>query len=288
LGNFRGNTYSRYHVSLSPKDHAFWEFSWDQMAHSDLPAMINKALNVSQADQLYYVGFSLGTTTAFAKFSQDREFAKKIKKFYALAPMVTLKHIKGPLSWMSMFTGTLETIFKVVGMDEFMPNQYLMTMFAKYFCGHPVSDLMCTDLLFLIGGPESNQMNATRIPVYLSHSPSGTSTQTIIHMGQMAKTGKFEAYDYGNKKDNQKHYHQDKPFEYDVSLMETPVAIYSGGNDWLADPKDVQNLLPQVKNLFNNVYLPDYNDFDFIWGLRAPAEIYFPIRNDIKDDFASS
>jgi lysosomal acid lipase/cholesteryl ester hydrolase len=286
LGNFRGNYYSKSHKTLSPTEHSFWEFSWDQMAKYDLPAMIDMALNVSRADQLYYVGFSLGTTTGFAKFSQDREFAKKIKRFYALAPMVTVKHIKGPLALMAKFTGPLEFAFKLIGMDEFTPNEYLMDFFARTFCGHAVSDLLCKNLLFLIGGPESKQLNSTRIPVYLSHSPAGTSTQTMIHMGQMVNSGKFQAYDYG-KKGNQEHYHQNSPFEYDASELEVPTEIYTGGDDWLATPKDVQDLIPQLRTLENNVYLKDFNDFDFIWGLRAAPEVYFPIRKSITADFGS-
>lgn len=107
-------------------------------------------------------------------------------------------------------------------------------------------------------------------------------------MGQMAKTGKYQAYDYGSKKENQEHYQQDHPPQYDVSLMETPVAVYSGGQDWLSDPTDVRGLMPQLKNVFNDVYLEDFNDFDFIWGLRASPEVYWPIRNDILSDFQSS
>jgi pimeloyl-ACP methyl ester carboxylesterase len=287
LGNFRGNKYGRQHTTLSPSEHSFWSFSWDEMARYDLPAMIDLALNVSKSDKLYYVGFSLGTTTAFAKFSQDREFAKKIKKFYAIAPMATVKNIKGPLAWMAKFTGPLQALFKIVGMDEFAPNQWLMNLFAKYFCAAPVSDLVCKNLLFLIGGPESDQLNTTRLPVYLAHSPSGTSTRTMIHMGQMVKHGKFQAYDFGSKKENQQHYHQDQPFEYDLSEMEVPVGLYSGGKDWLSDPKDVQILIGQLKNVADHVYLDDFNDFDFIWGLRASSEVYYPIRNDIRLDSTS-
>jgi len=253
----------------------------------DLPAMINLALNTSKATQLYYVGFSLGTTTAFAKLSQDPEFAKKIKKFYALAPMATVSHIKGPLAWIAPFTGAFETIFKLVGMDEFQPNQYLMDLFAKYFCGAPVADILCKNVLFLIGGPDSKQMNQTRLPVYLSHSPGGTSTRTMIHLGQMVKSGKFQAFDYG-RKENKEHYHQDKPVEYDLNAVGTPIVIYSGGQDWLADPKDVSGLVGKLKTLVDNVYLAEYNDFDFIWGLRATAEVYFPIKKDIQKDIHAS
>jgi pimeloyl-ACP methyl ester carboxylesterase len=287
MGNFRGNKYSRLHKTLKPAEHSFWQFSWDEMAQHDLPAMINFALKTSKADQLYYVGFSLGTTTAFAKFSQDKELAKKIRKFYALAPMANVGNIKGPLRWMAPLTGAMETIAKFVGMDEFAPNQWLMDMTAKYFCGMPVSKELCKSALFLIGGPDSTQLNVTRIPVYLSHSPGGTSTRTMVHMGQMVNSGKFQAFDYGSKAENTKHYGQPKPTEYDITKMDTPVAIYSGGQDWLSNPTDVQNLLPKLRNVVDNVYLPDYNDFDFIWGLRAAPEIYWKIRKDIKADFTA-
>jgi pimeloyl-ACP methyl ester carboxylesterase len=286
LGNFRGNKYARFHKTLAPTEHAFWEFTWDEMARYDLPAMIDHALNVSKTDSLYYVGFSLGTTTGLAKFSQDREFAKKIKKFYALAPMATMSHVKGPLRWVAPFTGALKRVFELVGMDEFQPNAWLMEQTAKYFCANVVTKLVCKSSLFLIGGPDSHQLNATRLPVYLSHSPGGTSTRNIVHIGQLINSGKFQAFDFGDKKKNQERYQQDTPTVYDVSTMETPVVIFAGGADWLADPTDVQNLTPQLRNLVGNTYLPDFNHFDFIWGLRAAPQVYWPMMKDIREDFA--
>lgn len=41
LGNARGNTYSRKHVSLSSDETAFWDFSWHEMAMYDIPAEID-------------------------------------------------------------------------------------------------------------------------------------------------------------------------------------------------------------------------------------------------------
>jgi len=285
LGNFRGNKYSRAHTTLSPSNHQFWTFSWTEMADYDLPAMIDYALATSQADNLYYVGFSLGTTTAFAKLAEDAQFAQKIKKFYALGPMATVNHAKGPLRWMAPFTGAFEKITNLVGMDEFQPNQWLMDMAAKYFCGNVVTKLLCSNALFLIGGPNSNQLNTTRLPVYLSHSPSGTSTRTMIHIGQMMNSGKLQAFDLGDKKKNQERYHQDKPTEYDVTKIDTPISFFSGGADWLASPQDVENLMPKIRNVQGNTYLADFNHFDFIWGLRAAPQVYWPIRNDIRADF---
>merc|ERR1712168_816138 len=86
LGNVRGNTYSRRHEHLKPSSPRFWDYSFDEHAKYDLPAMINHVLNVTGNEQLYYVGHSQGTMMAFAKLSEDEQFRKKIKLFFALAP----------------------------------------------------------------------------------------------------------------------------------------------------------------------------------------------------------
>jgi hypothetical protein len=38
LANVRGSTWGLRHAHLSPRDAKFWQFSWDDMALSDLPA----------------------------------------------------------------------------------------------------------------------------------------------------------------------------------------------------------------------------------------------------------
>lgn len=66
--------------------------------------------------------------------------------------------------------------------------------------------------------------------------------------------------------------------------MQTPVALFYGSNDWLADPTDVEALIPKLKNLFSSNYLVGFNHLDFIWGLRAAQEVYLPIIDIINQD----
>jgi len=283
LGNFRGSLDSKSEEGWKSK-HEYWQFSWDQMAAYDLPAMINQALQITNVDSLYYVAHSVGSTAGFAKFSDDKIFAQKIKKFYALGPIITMKNAKGPLRYIAKLEGMLQWLVGLIGADEFSPNQWLMQEMAKYVCGNVVTKLLCEDVLFLIGGPDSDQLNSTRVPVYVAHSPGGTSTQNVLQFGQMINTGKFQKYDYGSKSKNKQHYNQDTPPVYDVTQMETPVVLYSGSNDWLADPTDVAANIPNLRSLTHHVALDDFNHFDFIWGLRAAAQIYWPIVNDIKTE----
>lgn len=285
MGNVRGNTYGLKNINFSIKDHRFWEFSWDEMAAFDLDATINLALSVSNASQLYYMGHSQGTLTAFAKFSSDIEFGKKIKKLFALGPVATVKHIKGALSYLALFTRELEFLLNLIGYDQFLPNNKIMDLLAKLFCGgSTIGGEVCEDILFLVAGPNSHQTNQSRIPVYIGHTPAGTSSQNVIHFLQMVNSGLFQKYNFGEN-GNLKNYGQPHPPVYDLTKMQVPTALFWGDLDWLADPQDIKNsIIPYIQNLIGNYEYSDFNHLDFIWGLNAASQVYDKVIQIIRDD----
>ncbi|XP_058984544.1 lipase 3-like [Musca domestica] len=58
FGNARGNTYSRNHTSRSTNHPYFWRFSWHEIGHYDIAAMIDYALATNGQGQkaIHYVG----------------------------------------------------------------------------------------------------------------------------------------------------------------------------------------------------------------------------------------
>lgn len=44
LANVRGTTWGLHHGTLTTRDAVFWEFTWDDMALKDLPAMCGRSL----------------------------------------------------------------------------------------------------------------------------------------------------------------------------------------------------------------------------------------------------
>ncbi|XP_022238776.1 gastric triacylglycerol lipase-like isoform X2 [Limulus polyphemus] len=223
LGNFRGNTYSRKHIKYSTHSKEFWEFSFDEMALLDLPAMIDFVLNKTGKNQLLYVGHSQGTLTAFALLSEKTEYNKKVKTLFALAPVATVGYIKSPIKYLAPYTNDIET----------------------------------------------------RLPVYISHNPAGTSTQNIVHFAQLVNSKKLVKYNYGKIK-NMELYNQTDPPEYLLEKITAPVALFWAQDDWLADVVDIALLQPRLKHLRKS-YLVNYtmwSHLDFIWGIDAPKYVY--------------
>uniref|UniRef100_A0AC35TX98 Lipase n=1 Tax=Rhabditophanes sp. KR3021 TaxID=114890 RepID=A0AC35TX98_9BILA len=287
LGNMRGNDYSTDHVSLDTNSIAFWQFSWDEMTAYDLDAMIDKALATSGQKQLYYMGHSQGTLTMFSKLAIDPTMKDRVKMFFALAPVATIKYIEGGLKYLAdLLYPELGLLEAILGEKQFLPNNWLMDLLNKAFCEDAL-EAVCGDVLFLIAGPESKQLNESRVPVYIGHTPSGTSVQNMAHWMQMHHTGKQEMYDYRDKKKNQHKYGQSTPPIYDISNVNVDTYLYWGDSDWLGDEKDIKShILPNLDPaiLKGNVELKDFNHLDFIWGLRAPDEVYHPILQTIQAD----
>ncbi|KAK2876606.1 hypothetical protein Q8A67_020702 [Cirrhinus molitorella] len=271
IGNSRGNTWSRKHVSLDPKQKEYWQFSHDELAKKDLPAVINFITKTTGQEQIFYVGHSQGTTIAFIAFSTMPELASKIKMFFALAPVATVGMTKSPMTKLSVIPEFL--IWDLFGQKDFFPQNDLIKFFATEFCSRKPLSVLCGNVFFLLCGFDEKNLNMSRTPVYTTHCPAGTSVQNMVHWAQAVKSSKLMAYDYG-KAGNMAHYNQSTPPLYHVRDMTVPTALWSGGQDTLADPQDVALLLTQIPKLVYHRDIKHWEHLDFIWGLDAPQEMY--------------
>uniref|UniRef100_A0A6I8PJE2 Lipase n=1 Tax=Ornithorhynchus anatinus TaxID=9258 RepID=A0A6I8PJE2_ORNAN len=274
LGNSRGNTWSRKHKTLSVDEDEFWAFSYDEMARFDLPAVINFILQKTGQEQIYYVGYSQGTTMGFIAFSSMPELAQKIKMYFALAPVATVKYAKSPGTKLLLLPDIM--IKGLFGTKEFLQQHKFLRQFVIHFCRQAVLDKLCSNIILLLGGFNLKNLNMSRANVYVAHAPAGTSVQNIIHWSQV-KLGKpkITSRIHGACA-NEKH---PTPLKYQIRDMTIPTAIWSGGQDWLSDPEDVRLLLAQVTNLVYHKNIPEWAHMDFIWGLDAPHRLY----NEIID-----
>ncbi|CAF4829129.1 unnamed protein product [Rotaria magnacalcarata] len=252
------------------------------MARDDLPSMIYYILNVTQQTQIGYVGHSQGTLIAFAEFGRPNSVLQDSVSFYAaLAPVAHLGHIKSPIKYLSSTSKELELYWHLLfGRNEFLPSSYLTKWLGTFACGEFIIDrLLCQNILFVLCGPENKNMNNSRMPVYLSHEPDGTSVKNMIHYAQGVQTNIFRAYDYGSPQKNQLHYNQTTPPEYNILAVKIPTAIFWSSDDWLADAIDVAYIFDNLQNIVYEKYVPGYNHLDFVWAISANKLIYSDLLN---------
>ncbi|XP_008925309.2 lipase member K [Manacus vitellinus] len=276
IGNSRGTTWSKRHLLLSPKRDDFWAFSFDEMAKYDLPAMINFIEQKTGQKQLYYIGHSQGTTVAFIAFSTMPQLAQKIKMFLALAPVTTVTFSPSPVRKLTLFSD--HGLKEIFGSKDFLPHNALSELFLSKFCA---CSKTCLSFLSMAFGFNWKNTNMSRVDVYAGHVPAGTSVQNIIHWLQGFQSGALRAFDGGTIY-NSLRYRQEGPPLYDVKDMEVPTAIWSGGVDCLADPRDTALLLPQIKNLVHHKLIPQWNHLDFILGLDATETLYLEMLDIMK------
>nr|XP_031317225.1 lysosomal acid lipase/cholesteryl ester hydrolase isoform X2 [Camelus dromedarius] len=256
MGNSRGNTWSRKHKTFSVSQDEFWAFSYDEMANYDLPASINFILNKTGQEQVYYVGHSQGTTIGFIAFSQIPKLARKIKMFFALAPVVSLEFSIGPLTKIGQIPDHLAK--DLFGVKQFLPQSKFLKWISTHVCTHVILKELCGNAFFVLCGFNEKNLNMSRVPVYTTHCPAGTSVQNMLHWSQ--------SY----------------PPAYNVKDMMVPTTVWSGGQDWLADYKDVTVLLTQIPKLVYHKHIPEWEHLDFIWGLDAPWRLYDEMINLMK------
>ncbi|NXY18362.1 LICH hydrolase, partial [Atrichornis clamosus] len=277
IGNSRGNTWSKRHLVLSPKQDEFWAFSFDEMAKYDLPAMISFIEQKTGQKQLYYIGHSQGTTIGFIAFSTMPQLARKIKVFVALAPVTTVIFAQSPFRKLAFIS---DYGFKeMFGTKEFLPHTALGEMLLSRFC---MCSKTCKSILAMFFGFNWKNTNMSRIDVYAGHNPAGSSVQNIIHWLQVNLSNHLPVPDRPLLCETTFPSPQVGPPLYDVKDMEVPTAVWNGGLDCLADPRDTALLLPQVKNLVHHKLIPQWNHLDFLLGLDVVEVLYQEILDIMK------
>ena len=160
----------------------------------------------------------------------------------------------------------------LAGIYEIFPYGPL-DVFASQFC--QARDLGCDFFLMAIAGP-TRHLNVSRLQVYVSQTPAGSSTRNMAHWQQGVLFNTFQKYNFGTPEENIDHYGQSTPPMYDLSKLSVPTAMFSGGHDYLADPKDVQRILDEAPP--DKIILFDETDtfahLDFTWGYDANIHVY--------------
>ncbi|PZC75638.1 hypothetical protein B5X24_HaOG200558, partial [Helicoverpa armigera] len=227
MGNARGNKYSLAHASMNSTQSEFWDFSWEEIALYDLPAMIDYILNRTKQDSLYYVGHSQGTTVGYVLGSMKPEYNSKMKLMFSLAPEAWMGHVQSHLlRFFSPAQNVLELILS--DFNTIMTGTDFFNKISGIVCS--IMPVNCDNVLYSLSGYET-KINETFLSVILGHSPTGSSIRQFSHYGQLVHSERFCRYDY-DVVENLRRYESLTPPDYDLSKVTVPVILFYSCKDW--------------------------------------------------------
>eukprot|EP00490_Sorites_sp_Unknown_P009423 CAMPEP_0114690858 /NCGR_PEP_ID=MMETSP0191-20121206/66162_1 /TAXON_ID=126664 /ORGANISM="Sorites sp." /LENGTH=245 /DNA_ID=CAMNT_0001981289 /DNA_START=439 /DNA_END=1176 /DNA_ORIENTATION=- len=232
--------------------------------------------------KLAYVGHSQGTIQFFLLPTVRPDIIPKIAFYGALAPIAFEYNCRSILLRL-LSDLDIPELYELVGRKQFLPGIHILDKVDPILCG--IEPPLCNDILGLLCGP-TNDLNDTRIQVYVSGTPADTSVKNMIHWQQAIEQNKFQMFDYGSPTKNEQIYGPNYPTppQYNLSMITFPTGLYSGTDDWLADPTDVNkliSLLPQ-QSIVQQIVVVGFAHLDFVWGMKAPEKVYFPMISQIE------
>ncbi|CAH0695565.1 unnamed protein product [Spodoptera exigua] len=245
--NVRGNFYSRNHTTLNPnKDSKFWDFSVDEMAILDLPAVIDYVLLETQESQLSYVAHSQGVSMLLILCAKKPEYNDKVKVGFGLSPTAWLDHSKFIVIKLQSLIAPGLTLTGPLLNTEVLKRNGLVQNAGELFCGTTtLAYPFCSSIIFAALGYNQFQITDEVLPVVFGHTPSGTSLKNFIRWGQIQNNG-FSEYDYGLPK-NLINYGRAQPPLYDLSSVSMPWVFLGSENDYVANVTDIKFLQTKLQ-----------------------------------------
>uniref|UniRef100_I2CQR1 Esterase / lipase n=1 Tax=Nannochloropsis gaditana (strain CCMP526) TaxID=1093141 RepID=I2CQR1_NANGC len=259
LGNNRGNRYSHKHVSLSPSQDAYWNFSIDELARFDVPAMVDYVLRATGQEKLAYVGFSQGSAQAFAAFTTDLAMAKKVSIFLALAAPPRAKGLSS--SYLSaLVESNPRFIYLVFGRHSMLSSTLMwMKIMSPQLFVWTVD--RATDFLF---NWSNSQVSAARKVGLYQHIFSYASVKTVVQWFQLIRLRRLAFYSDDSNRNR-------VPVEYDLKRLRVPVAVFYGGKDTVIDISALRDVLPACIRWHME---PEYEHLDMIWADTAKDNVF--------------
>jgi pimeloyl-ACP methyl ester carboxylesterase len=226
LGNVRGTKYSS-HVTYPRNSSEFWNFSLHEIGYYDLPAMIDGVLKITRSKKLFYIGLSQGTAVSTILMSTRPEYNEKIIEAHYLGPAIFLGYKSNIFSIPDLGLYTRHD------MIDFSDVVDIIRPFYMRFCdkNNPLLFILCLLQEFTFFGFNINtvEVDLDVLKYYAdTHAPAASKRQ-YDHFKQLAKSRKFQYFDYGDK--NIRIYGSENPPEYDLRRVTIPIYVYWGSQD---------------------------------------------------------
>ncbi|CRK94340.1 CLUMA_CG007855, isoform A [Clunio marinus] len=103
----------------------------------------------------------------------------------------------------------------------------------------------------------------------------------LEHYIQLLHSGEFRQFDYRWK--NLARYNMTTPPRYNLEAITIPIYIYTGKEDLLISPIDVNRLVRTLPNVQHYELVRNYNHIDFTYAKSARKNVYKKILGFIEN-----
>lgn len=280
LFNYRGNRYSRNHVTLNPNSSGskFWQFSMHEIATIDLSATVDYIITSTGQPRLYYTGHSMGTMIFWILLSEQPKYNDKFHLMQALAPVAYLGHIESKIMRQIVKTmDTMEVLFTMNGIQELFAHSTFER--ASKFTDLCLASLanVCFPVMEDVVGEGLGELNKTVLSTVFGHFPAGTSLRVFEHTAQLVQSKRFAKYDWGSAAENQKLYGYAAPPSYNLKNTRVPVCLHYGTEDGIVALKDVDILASEMESVVERNEIYGYNHLDFLYSFESTRGLYAPM-----------
>lgn len=288
LGNMRGSVNCLEHSTLNAfRDAKYWDFSIDEMAKFDVPAMISYVKTQSNSAKVDYIGLSQGATMLFAALADCPELASSVNRFIAIACPVRLvstnlyvpifiERIIMPIlkSWLTSNPGPLIPHWVENVMVYLISNNWVVSqpkgsfvfefqkrfLHATSFCG-------------------TNHFNLERCNEITAFAKVQIARRNVAHLIQMRYTSKFGKFDFGKELNITKYGTADAPLYNLSAINPAKITIMYSEGDRLVTPTDIHYLCSQLGGTKNTILVErhDYDHFDYQLGYASGLYVNKPI-----------
>ena len=80
----------------------------------------------------------------------------------AYAPVAYLGHIKSAIRYLAYIAWPINLFYRTFTHGEFLPTNVFTELLAKYVCGQNYTSIICSNILFLLAGYDTSNLNHVR------------------------------------------------------------------------------------------------------------------------------
>lgn len=268
LGNNRGNKYSKKSTRFSPTSPEFWNFSIDEFAFHDIPDTINYILNTTSQPRLSYIGFSQGTTQAFATLSIHPGLNQKVNVFIALAPAMSPAGLSNGIVD-SLVKASPDVLFLTFGRKSILSSA---TMWQSILYPPIFVRVIDYSLGFLFAWYGKNISTHQKLAAY-PHLYSFTSTKSVVHWFQIIRNKSLQMYDDDASNAfsigaSNRYY---KVAKFPTRNIKTPIVLVYGGSDSLVD---IRVMLKELPKHTIATEVAHFEHLDFLWAQEVDKLVF--------------